>query len=219
MLRFRVPMARWVSDGGHGSENFLQCRGTIWRAPRRFTVARGWRRHCRLDAARCGSVGSWLPRLPGRSFGDATEQESPIRTSGMTQFFMTSAASISACSIVGSTMSWIFSGNALSTKPCSTSAKIFCLLLLANPEQRGIPSVGTLVHKCSFPSMDMAPALSKIPSLGTAPLKLLKDKLRCCRELKDARNSGISPDNLFREISISLMLTKFMKDCGMLPAK
>uniref|UniRef100_A0A0A9DJJ9 Uncharacterized protein n=1 Tax=Arundo donax TaxID=35708 RepID=A0A0A9DJJ9_ARUDO len=76
------------------------------------------------QVARCGrrsgggGVAARVLRLQGRSFGEVMEQESPILTNGRMQFCTTSVESISACSITGSTISWIFVGNALATKSC-----------------------------------------------------------------------------------------------------
>ena len=56
--------------------------------------------------------------IPGRCLGDVMEQESAILTNGMIQLFVVSITSTLSCSITGSMISWVFFGNALSTKLC-----------------------------------------------------------------------------------------------------
>jgi hypothetical protein len=91
--------------------------------------------------------------------------------------------------------------------------------LYLNSGQRGRLDPGAFEHKLGFPLRETLLELPKIPPDGICPSKSLNERLSACRELSDARNSGIFPDKLFRERSISLMLFKFMKDCGILPVR
>jgi len=85
--------------------------------------------------------------------------------------------------------------------------------------QSGICCIGELAHNFLFPWMDRAVEFAKTPPLGTIPSRSLKDKLRLYKEVNDSKKSGIVPDKLFWDRSISLMPLKALRDLGIMPCR
>ena len=101
-------------------------------------------------------------------------------------------------------------------------ATIYDVLFLScgDVEHSGICRIGEEVaHSFLLPWMNTTLELVNTPPSGTGPSRSLNDRFRNCKELRDSKNSGILPDKLFWERSISAMPRKLMNEFRMLPCR
>nr|GMD81027.1 hypothetical protein CUMW_248580 [Ipomoea batatas] len=125
----------------------------------------------------------------------------------------------------GSTISITSSGNAISTysqrllhSPLNKSS---VGLLAVNISNKRIPKLYTSPKVDAFAPIpnDTLVATANTPTVGTSPSRSLKERFKYCKSESFWRSLGISPVNLFFEISKYVMLFKEIKEGGTLPSK